>query len=152
METNLPAIVVGRLRPEDWAADFAENIPFFEDELTGLGPIGGLRTALVEAGGSVLALPCDMPRLSLRAIAWLVERPAPSDREHGVVTTLNGLFEPLFSIYTAGCLALIEAQVERGDRSLHGLIRAGNFRLKELPERLADDLTNVNTPGDLEGL
>jgi len=147
---GLPVLVVGRARPLDWTS---KDVDFAEDTLPGRGPLGGLHTALTRANGPVLALACDLPRLTAEALRWL-ELESQSERggEMGLIVVNSGRWEPLFSVYTPACLPLIEERMRDGRLSLHGLIEAGDFGLAEAPSWVEPLLLNVNTPEELRGI
>ncbi len=141
-------LVVGRPRPPDWPL---EGVRFVEDEVPGVGPIGGLLTALRQhaapvPGGSVLAVACDMPRLTSGALRWLQDAASGRHLRDGLVVENGGQVEPLFAIYTAACLPLVERQIAAGRRSLQALIAAGRFEHLGAPPEIAPALRNVNTP------
>ena len=108
---GLPVLIVGRLQPADWPLD---GVRFVEDAQPGRGPLGGLHTAMTQAEGSILLIACDMPRLSADALRWLMaERQSERAGEHGLITINAGQWEPLFSVYTSNCLALIEERMQQ---------------------------------------
>ena len=150
LAVGLPVLIVGRYRPADWALD---AVQFVEDAQPGRGPLGGLHTALTQVQGSVLVLACDMPRLSADALRWLMAE-GQSERAggYGLVTVNAGQWEPLFSVYTPQCLALVEERMQQGRLSLHGLIEAGQFGMVEAPSWIEPLLLNVNTPEELRGI
>jgi len=144
-----PAVfVVGRPKPRDWRVDFVE---FVTDAEPGLGPLGGLNTALQYVHTPVLALACDLPLLTTEAVHWLRVQYAHSSAQ-GVIVSHGGRLEPLFSIYLPSCLPLIQSRLAEGRRSLHGLIEAGDFGRADAPDWVAAQLVNVNTPEDLARL
>ena len=142
--SDLPPLIVGRNEPDDWGDVPARFVP---DDSPDLGPVGGLRTALRLAGDrAVFALSCDLPALTDAALAWLIAR---ERGELGVVTRNGEQFEPLFALYRAACLPLIEANIRAGRRSLHALIHASGgdgFAVADVPSEIAPALENVNTP------
>ena len=138
---ELSVLIAGRARPAEWPLD---AVLFAEDALPGLGPLGGLATALRQAETSVLALACDLPLLTADALRWLLtcrEQAGP----HGLVSVNGSQREPLFSIYHLSVLPLIESRLAEGRRSLHGLIEAGEFTFVQTPDWVAAQLVNVNT-------
>jgi molybdopterin-guanine dinucleotide biosynthesis protein A len=145
------AMVIGRTRPPDWPAELA-SVPFVQDRLPGLGPLGGLVTALEQAQGPVLLVGCDMPLLVPEALRWLTGEFDPSAAGDGVVTTREGRLEPLFSVYSFGVLGRARLRLQGEDRSLHGLIEEGMFLRREIPSRWAPLLAGVNTPLDTDKL
>lgn len=146
-----PLLVVGREREEEWP--FAETV-FLPDETPGLGPLGGLQTALgyvqAHVGESVplLALGCDMPHLTPDALRWLHETVQKAGPLSGglAVVGLSEQIEPLFSVYMASCLPRIEESIARERRSLWKLIQTGNFVHCAAPPEVAAQMVSVNTP------
>ena len=67
-EAGFAVMVIGRERPDGWPLPDTRFVP---DAYPGQGPLGGLATALEAANQDVLLLACDMPLLSVEAIAWL---------------------------------------------------------------------------------
>ena len=143
--------VVGRMgeRPQ---------VEWLLDEVPGLGPMGGLRTALKALNQPVLLTGCDMPLLDSAALEWLAtiyskssDYSANSNRRarHGLVVRKEGRVEPLFSIYRPAFLPLIERALRDGTRSLYRLIATGKFEQIDLPETMMTRLINLNTPEDL---
>lgn len=146
VSAGFPVLVVGRVRPEDWPIP---DVAFAEDAWPGRGPLGGLATALRLAETPVLAVACDMPRLSGEALRWLAARAAEQGEPHGLAVRNRGQWEPTFSVYAPACLPLIESRLEAGRLSLHGLFEAGEFGIVDAPGWVAAQLVNVNTPDDL---
>ena len=143
LAANPSVLVVGRARPDDWPL---AEVEFVEDAEAGLGPAGGLATALRSARTSVLALACDLPLLTEDALHWLIAQAEAKFGPSGLVTVNGGQKEPLFSVYDPACLPLIEARLAAHRRSLHGVIEAGAFAFAEAPDWVAAQLANVNTP------
>lgn len=148
-EAGWNAIVVGRERPADWPAD---DTRFIADRWPDCGPMGGIATALGHASGPVLALACDMPRLTAGAIGWLADRAAERSFQHGLAVRTPSGIEPLFSIYMPESLSAIEARLAAGDYGLQSLIRQQGFVLIDAPAWICEQLANMNTPQDLAAL
>lgn len=125
---------------------------WLEDETPGLGPIGGLKTTLAHLSGPVVLLGCDMPLVDEAALRWLLEAAGHTDAAHGAVTTRDQKLEPLFSVYRPEVAPLVDEMIEKGRRSLMGLVEAGDFVRLEAPGDVADKLDNVNTPAQLKAL
>jgi molybdopterin-guanine dinucleotide biosynthesis protein A len=149
LRTGCPVVVVGRSQTEVWNSP---EVKFVPDETPGLGPLGGLATALRSIGTPILALACDMPLLTRDAIHWLLDVAGKECWEDGLITTIQSEPEPLFSVYHPTCLPLIEQRLAEGRRSVKGLIEGGRFMRIEAPVWVAAQLRNVNTPEDVEGL
>ena len=145
-EAGLEVIVAGRARPGEWRR---ERVLFVPDTVPGKGPLGALTTALGQAGEPLLALACDLPLLNADVLRWLA---AQTPGTHGLAVLRFGEAEPLFSIYTPACLPLAAARLAKGQRSLRGLIEAGEFARADAPEWVAARLVNVNTPEEWAGI
>lgn len=130
------------------------GVPVRPDLQAGLGPIGGLWTALqwaVERGDqTVLLLGCDMPLVNEALIRSLVGRhdPAPA-----VVPTGPEGPEPLCALYRSTCMAEVERRLHSVDRSLRGLLSAvgaawvGPDEVAEVADP-REVFLNVNTSAD----
>ena len=149
LSAALPAVIVGRARPDGWQTP---GVDFAPDAAPGHGPLGGLETALRRAATPVLAVACDMPLLTSEALHWLCDQAAAETGKHGLAVRNDSRWEPLFSVYTTACLPLIASRLLAGRLSLHGLIEAGDFAHADAPGWVAAQLVNVNTPEDLEKL
>jgi len=133
-----------------------EGLPVRPDLVSGIGPLGGLHTAVAwaaeESLRGVIVLATDMPFVPIPLLRDLAGR---LDREVAVVPASHGPrgFEPLCAAYDVGCLAAIEAAVERGDRAVVSFFPAVNLRIVELAvvSSYGDPDTmffNVNRPED----
>jgi molybdopterin-guanine dinucleotide biosynthesis protein A len=130
--------VVGPDSPA-WSARGLTVVP---DEQPGMGPLGGICTAIVRSPCErTLVVACDMPFLSADV----------QDADLVIPRSARG-HEPLCAIYTRACLPDIRARMARG------ALQAGQLpqgvRIAELgPEMLGMDervFVNVNTPHDYE--
>ena len=115
---------VGVISDEE-GVEAALGVPARPDLEAGLGPIGGLWTALQWArergDDGVLLLGCDMPLVSealLRTVlGW-------SDTAPAVVPLASDGPEPLCALYRAACASTVEDRLHSEDRSLRGLAEA----------------------------
>jgi molybdopterin-guanine dinucleotide biosynthesis protein A len=140
-------LVAGRARPNAWPTEWS-NVQFVPDDVPHQGPLIGIQStlnALPTGCDKVLLLACDLPLLSEEALQWLFGQ-AQSTLKHGLIVDNSGQWEPLFSIYTREIAPLIATQMVQPRRSLHALIKAGEFAFVELPTSFTASLTNVNTP------
>jgi molybdopterin-guanine dinucleotide biosynthesis protein A len=132
----------------------ALGVPARPDLEAGLGPIGGLWTALrwAEERGDdgVLVLGCDMPLANeplLRTIVgWSGEAPA-------VIPLGPAGLEPLCALYRLACAAEVERRLHSDDLSLHGLAEAvgATFMGEDVVAEVTDPrqaFLNVNTRED----
>jgi molybdenum cofactor guanylyltransferase len=116
---------------------FAEVLVIREDDVPGLGPIGGIATALRRVP-EIFVVACDMPALEAALIREMAARLPGYD----AVAIPR---EPLHAAYSARSLPIIEEQ-----------ITAGNYRMQDLLARLrvnwftAAPIINVNTREEWE--
>jgi molybdopterin-guanine dinucleotide biosynthesis protein A len=130
------------------ASDYADlGLPSLVDRPAGVGPLGGLIALLEQArGGTALALACDMPRISQRLLASLLDAPPASV----VAPRRDGRWEPLCARYDASLvLELAHRHAGEGRRSLQALLDAADA--VPLPESDYDpaELTDWDTPEDV---
>ncbi len=132
---------------------FGRTLVVREDDVPGLGPIGGLLTALRHAETEALFVVAgDMPFLDVGLIRGMC---AGWEAVDAVVVRVGDRFEPLHALYQRRILPVVEEQIARRDYALQRLV--GRLTLKTLSEtdlsRYPDwqrSLLNVNTPADWE--
>jgi len=130
-----------------------DGLRMCRDLLPGLGPIGGVYTALEAAAGErVLIVACDLPFLEASLLERLFELAATADAAW--VRTAGGV-EPLVACYRRAVRDRVRAAIDAGRLKLADL--ASVLRVAELDEtelrRHGDParlLTNVNTSADYE--
>ena len=146
-------LAVGVVSDEE-GVEAALGVPARPDLDAGLGPIGGLWTALQWAqergDDGVLLLGCDMPLVNqamLRTVlGW-------SARAAAVVPMGSEGPEPLCALYRATCASEVERRLRSKDRSLRGLAEAigAVFIGEEAVAEVSDPrvaFLNVNTVED----
>jgi molybdopterin-guanine dinucleotide biosynthesis protein A len=160
LQATSEVVVIGRTCPTDWPL---QSVHFLPDAVLDSGPLGGVLTALRRARDSasgptsVLALGCDMPRLTIEALHWVFEAAATMQLRHGLAVRNAEHIEPLFSIYTVACLPLVEQRLRtEGETarclSLQALIESADFAYVDAPPAIAAMLHNINTPQQLQDL
>ena len=132
------------------------DLPVRPDRVAGIGPLGGLHTAVAwaqeEGLEGVIVLATDMPFVPKSLIGELAGR---LDADAAVVPASHGPrgFEPLCAAYGVGCLPAIEAAVARGDRAVVSFFSDVDVRIMDLPEVSSHGepdtmFFNVNRPED----
>lgn len=124
------------------------GIEIVEDETPGLGPLGGIATALRHARADrVLVLAIDLPAMTSDFLGTLVNTGRgclPHDGAH---------FEPLAAVYPRSALALADEQLRAGDRTMQRfaqrLADAGLADIRKIPAADARLFRNLNRPEDL---
>ncbi len=127
------------------------------DAQAGLGALGGIHSAVRwarDVGCEVaLTVACDMPFVSGELLARLVE---VADSTAAVLPASDGPrgLEPLCAAYGTGCLAAIEAAIERGERAVVSFFDDVDLRILDAAEvarhgQAEHMFMNVNRPRDL---
>lgn len=135
------------------------DMPVVADDVPGLGPLGGISTALrAAAGASVLVVAWDMPFVTAELLSELRRRGEGGASAVVPVHGEGGQAEPLCAWYAAEslgtCLALLEAGARRAAALLDALPHATTIGEDELarfgaPDRL---FTSVDSPEVLAAL
>jgi molybdopterin-guanine dinucleotide biosynthesis protein A len=117
------------------------------DRIPGLGPIGGIFTALHACDKEwLLILPCDMPFLQPETVSRLVNFTRSSVKARFTATSEGPGFPILLH---RGNLAIIQAMLDKNELSLRKLFERTQAELYELPAGSESELRNCNTPDDL---
>ncbi len=131
------------------------RLPMYGDLIKGLGPIGGIYTALSniphEAGFFVA---CDMPLLSQTLISHMVEVRGNFDV---VVPRISGRMETLHALYGKGCLSSIKRQIDSREYQIIRIFKEVHVQYMEEEEirKFDSDLKsfiNVNRPEELKNI
>ena len=135
--------VVARL-----AGQYADlGLQTIPDRVTGLGPIGGLWTALEDNPPApwLLLLACDAIGVNAGWVAALL-----ASRQPGApaVAFKPDKWQPLFALYHTSITSMVCEHIAARRFALQGLLDAANAVAAPLPEGW-DHFQNVNTRGDL---
>ncbi len=135
------------------AEAFADaGVPVLPDAVPGGGSLGGIYTALADAGGPVLVLACDMPFVTAPFLARVID--AGQEADIAIPRGRDG-YQPLCANYAPGLRrSPSETRIERGALKVVDLL--ADVRVRELgPDEIAPFdpdgllLLNVNTADDL---
>jgi molybdopterin-guanine dinucleotide biosynthesis protein A len=130
----------------------ANGVAWFLDHEPGIGPMGGIITALERYQKPCLVLSCDLPLLDESTlekllIAW---RTRPTS---AVLTTFEqaetGFIESLVAVYQPEAAAILRHAKEEGCRKLSRAIPAALRHCVVYSVRDGRPFFNVNTPADL---
>lgn len=115
------------------------------DEYEEIGPLGGICSVLKRSGTeAVVFVACDMPKLSKRAVEYLIEH---WDGSNVCIAVVDGKRQPLAGIYTKACIPYIENMIESGTYKLGVLLEKTNGQMVDMSE-FRDEFTNINTIED----
>jgi len=131
------------------------GLPMYRDIIKGLGPVGGIYTALrvmKEEGGFFVG--CDLPLLNRDLIRYMVERAPGYDV---VMPKVGEYIEPLHAYYGKECITKIEGVIKAQDFKVSSFLSQVRvlYITEEEVRRFDPDLLcfmNVNTPEDLRRL
>ncbi len=133
--------LVGREQPYPGVA-----YPVIPDLKPGLGPLGGIHTALRHSTAEWnLITACDMPALKAEFLETLLVAAERSGRRCLVPHSPRGL-EPLCSVYHVSAGVEIAALLRAGERKMMRALEALDPAILEV--ETAAPFTNVNTPAD----
>ena len=144
-----PLMVANALDAGTWRPD----LRVVRDLRPGLGALGGIYTAVVEAPAPVVCVAWDMPFVSAALIRALAEGLGDHDALLPESDGHRGV-EPLCAAYGPGCRDAIAAALDAGDLravGFHPRISRGILPLSQI-RRLGDPellFFNVNTADDL---
>lgn len=119
-----------------------------QDAPAGIGPLGGLGALLKAAGGGpVLALACDLPRVSGELLGRLL-REAP--RAAVLAPRREGFWQPLVARYRADLvLPVLNQALAAQVRSFHGLYERLSVVELTLDADERENLVDWDTPEDV---
>lgn len=124
------------------------DIPVYPDLYPGMGPAGGIYTALTRtAKKGVMAVACDMPNLGYSAIAYIIRM---SEDKRISVPVVKGRLEPLAAYYPAEIKGRLETYLKSGGRALHQFIMETGYTEIEMPEKFRENFININTPQEFD--
>jgi len=148
LQQVVPRIVIIANAPEQFAD---AGVPVLPDAVPGSGSLGGIYTALADAGGPVLVLAGDMPFVTAPFLARVIE--AGQEADIAIPRGDDG-YQPLCANYAPACAGPLRRRIERGALKVVDLL--ADVRVRELgPDEIAPFdpdgllLLNVNTPDDV---
>ena len=126
----------------------------FQDIIKGSGPLGGILTALsVTDAKAVFAVACDMPFINKSLASYMCS--LRHDIIDAVLPIIKGRPEPLFAIYSTGCLKLIKNTLSEGNFKIMDFLSFIKVRYVEEDEIRKFDpefnsFININRQIDIE--
>ena len=144
---GVPSKGKNRRRAKRAVSGRRQKLKIIEDEIPGLGPLGGILAGLKAAANDACAvIACDIPDINVPLLRSLAR--TAHDAEIAVPVGPAGHFEPLFAVYRRSAVPAIEDLLQTGERSILRLFS----RCRTTVLRLEDAawLRNLNTPEDYE--
>lgn len=132
------------------AVDYPNEMVALQDDQEGLGPIGGIATALRHLPDGVLVTACDMPFISVPLVKWLLSHYDP--HVDALIPRHSAGIEPLFGIYGKSFLPALEEAIGAGRYAIHSLFEEARVRFVDVPAQFSveREFANINTPEDYE--
>lgn len=140
-----PVVAIGG----DRAALESLGVVVVDDLFPGEGPLGGVITALARSLADVVAIAsCDLPHLGGATIASLLAAMdgGPGADEPDVALAVTDRPHPTCAAWRRSALPSLQGVFDAGERRLTAALAV--LRTAEIQVD-AQDLANVNTPGDL---
>ena len=133
-----------------------QTVAVFPDEKPGLGPLGGVQTALTRTHSEYnLVIGCDLPFLSARFLRFLCGQAFALRCDVTVPASPDGRLHPACAVYRRRARSAVRACLESGTFRVAALFQRVKCRVVPWPEiahygfrpRIFD---NMNTPADYE--
>jgi molybdopterin-guanine dinucleotide biosynthesis protein A len=127
--------------------------PCLADETPGLGPAGGIASALRRLGEACLVLSCDLPLMDAGTLRRLLAARQECDGPETPATLWrsreSGMWEPLVAVYEPDFLPLLDAGLASGEKKIARLLPRERIRFLDYGEDEALPFFNLNRPADL---
>ena len=129
------------------------GLPIHADLRPGMGPLGGLHTALsTTSAEAVLLLACDLPFVTARFLRFLVGQ---LGNHQAVVPRGEDGFQPLCAVYARSCLPAVERLLDTDAFKVMRLFAEVDMCVLESDEWREFDphgrlFVNLNTPEDYQ--
>lgn len=115
------------------------------DRYPGIGPIGGILSALRSCGGPVFVLPGDLRIIAPEVVASVLGFAGANPRA-GAVLADTGLVQWCVGLYRPSLMEHLHAAIRRGDYALHRAVPKDRLCTVEVSH---DALRDVDFPEDL---
>ena len=125
----------------------------YGDVFLDCGPLGGIHSGLVHAGGSgVFICACDTPFITANLVRYIAEFPSSSAVK---IPSFNQQLHPLCGLYTQRCLQPVTEQLEAGRYRVLDFVDSIEAAVipiaPDLPFYRKNLLTNFNTREEYSG-
>jgi molybdopterin-guanine dinucleotide biosynthesis protein A len=134
---------------QDQQQEIDESYQRLIDTFTGLGPYGGILSALREKPDSAwLVVACDLPLLNEETLQYLICNRIVSSIASAYQSAFDGFPEPLIAIWEPKSYPVLLSFLAQGYSCPRKVLINSDINLLNAPDPTA--LTNVNTPEEFE--
>jgi molybdopterin-guanine dinucleotide biosynthesis protein A len=125
------------------------NLPMYPDLVKGIGPMGGVYTALkVSIHERCMVVGCDMPLITREIIKVI----SSEEGYDVVVPRIDGRVEMLCAMYSRDCIPVIERLIGEKRYKLSLILKEVRVKYVELPREKSGYFININSPEDYRKL
>jgi molybdopterin-guanine dinucleotide biosynthesis protein A len=125
------------------------RLPYLEDRFLGLGPVGGILTALQHNPNAAwLAVACDLPFLSAETLRYLVQHRDPTKMATAFYDSDGRFPEPLLTIWEPRSYGALLQFLSLGYSCPRKTLINSDVKLLSVPD--VKELRNVNDPAAYE--
>ncbi|MBE7175836.1 MAG: NTP transferase domain-containing protein [Mucilaginibacter polytrichastri] len=133
----------------DQRAVFTPNFPVIEDSFTGLGPLGGILSAMQkDPNAAWLTVACDLPLLSTDTLQFLKENRNPRSVATAFYDAQHEFPEPLITIWEPKAYARLLLFLAQGYSCPRKALINSDVTLLEAPDKR--ELMNANHPQEYQ--
>jgi molybdopterin-guanine dinucleotide biosynthesis protein A len=133
----------------DQQLEIDTQYPTLPDTFTGLGPYGAILSAFRERPDNAwLVVACDLPLLSEKTLRHLTDNRDTSTIATAYQSSFDDFPEPLITIWEPKSYPVLLSFLSQGYSCPRKVLINSDITLLKAPN--PDELTNVNTPEDLE--
>ncbi|MDD5757535.1 MAG: molybdopterin-guanine dinucleotide biosynthesis protein B [Desulfobulbaceae bacterium] len=109
------------------------------------GPLAGILAAMRwQPWATLMVCACDLPDMSIEALAWLLAQRTPGVR--AVIPKIGTYHQPLFALYDFRMRQVFESMASRRIHRLSSIIGLDGVRVVSPPPELCGAWRNVNSP------
>jgi molybdopterin-guanine dinucleotide biosynthesis protein A len=134
---------------EDQRQEIDAGYSTLTDTFTGLGPYGAILSAFREKPDNAwLVVACDLPLLNEKTLKYLIDNRNSSSVATAYQSSFDDFPEPLITIWEPKSYQVLLSFLAQGYSCPRKVLINSDITL--LNASTPDDLTNVNTPEDIE--
>lgn len=125
------------------------TLPMYPDFIKGIGPMGGIYTALkMSRYERCMIVGCDMPLITERVIEEITSH----EGYDVVVPRINGMVEMLCALYSKDCIPVIEELIQKKRYKVSLILEGLRVKYIDIDEENSDYFRNINSPEDYNRL